>query len=290
VWLVNLCFTGDRAKPHSQKEWETALIGIKKELGFEDRLIPSTVDVFLPARDRSELMAKEGPGVTEGAQPMVALVNSKNSRAAKLGRRVSSQVPPGCLDRAALLRAIVRDRNLVDWEDPAIYDVRYPEFLLFFRRAPKLSRHHLIIGANFVYGWMPTMLDFRSERFEPCVNYLERARTQHDLGAAEVRDLAGLVNNSIVGASKLLHVVAPEHYAIWDSRVAEYLGATPTYEVAGAEQYIAYNDCCRSLASSPEATILAADLSAHVGCSLSPLRGLELVMFYASRDGRSYRM
>jgi hypothetical protein len=31
------------------------------------------------------------------------------------------------------------------------------------------------------------------------------------------------------------------------------------------------------------------DLSAHVGWSLSPLRALELVMFYASLEGRSYR-
>jgi hypothetical protein len=188
-----------------------------------------------------------------------------------------------------LLRSIVRDRNLVDWQHREINDVRYPEFLLFFRDAPKLSRHHLIIGANFVYGWMPTMLDFRSDHFEQCVNYLERARKHHDLGAPEVCELAELVNNSIVGASKLLHVVAPEHYCIWDSRVAKYLGATQTYGVAGAEQYVCYNDCCRSLASSPEAAVLTRELSAHVGCSLSPLRALELVMFYASREGRSYR-
>lgn len=219
---------------------------------------------------------------------MATLATPSDSRIARLRRQARSQIPPGCLDPAALLKAIVRDRNLVDWQDPAIYDVRYPEFLLFFRSAPKLTRHHLIIGANFVYGWMPTMLDFRSDHFEAGVNYLERARTHHDLGAAEVQDLAGLVNNSFVGASKLLHVVAPEHYSIWDSRVAEYLDATPAYEAAGAEQYVSYNDCCRSLASSPEAVIIATALSAHVGCSLSPLRALELVMFYASGEGRTY--
>lgn len=68
VWLVNLCFTEDRAKPHSRKEWQSALIGIKTELGFEGRSIPWTVDVFLPARDRSELMTHEGRAETEGAQ------------------------------------------------------------------------------------------------------------------------------------------------------------------------------------------------------------------------------
>src|SRR5450759_1381971 len=201
-------------------------------------------------------------------------------------RQARSQVPPGCLDANALLKAVVRDCKLIDWQHPRINDVRYPEFLLFFRNVPKLTRHHLVIGANFVYGWMPTMVDFRSEEFELCVNHLERARTQHDLGADEVEQLAGLINNSVVGASKLLHVVAPEHYSIWDSRVAKYLGATlATNKAACAKQYVSYNDVCRSLASSREATMLAKDLSAHVGCSLSPLRALELVMFYASADG-----
>ncbi|MDB4869799.1 MAG: hypothetical protein JWL97_803 [Gemmatimonadales bacterium] len=68
VWLVNLCFTEDRAKPHSQKEWETALKEIKRELGFEGKPIPSTVDVFLSTRDRSEMLAKDGNGVTEGSE------------------------------------------------------------------------------------------------------------------------------------------------------------------------------------------------------------------------------
>ena len=133
------------------------------------------------------------------------------------------------------------------------------------------------------------MLDFWSKDFEQGVSYLERARTHHDLSGTEVYGLSRLINNSIVGASKLLHVVAPDHYAIWDSRVAKYLGARLKSREMGAEQYVSYNEVCRTLASSPEAAILARDLSAHVGFSLSPLRALELVMFYASRIRRSYR-
>jgi hypothetical protein len=208
----------------------------------------------------------------------------------KRRRQSRPRIPPGCVDRVALLKAIVRDRNRVDWQNPVINDIRYPEFLLFFRKAATLTPHHLIIGANFVYGWMPTMLDFRSKEFKRCVIHLERARKHHDLGTDELEELAGLVNNSNVGASKLLHVVAPEHYSIWDRRVAEYLETTPaTNRTAGAEQYLNYNNCCRSLASSREAIVLARELSAHVGCSLTPLRALELVMFYASGDGRTYR-
>lgn len=55
VWLVNLCFIEDPIKPHSRAAWDDALAGIKRELGFEGRRVPLTADVFLAARDRTEL-------------------------------------------------------------------------------------------------------------------------------------------------------------------------------------------------------------------------------------------
>ncbi|MDB4869800.1 MAG: hypothetical protein JWL97_804 [Gemmatimonadales bacterium] len=83
---------------------------------------------------------------------MVTPANPKHARLANLRRRAPSQIPLGCLDRSALLRSIVRDRNLVDWQHREINDVRYPEFLLFFRDAPKLSRHHLISAQTSCTG------------------------------------------------------------------------------------------------------------------------------------------
>lgn len=47
-------------------------------------------------------------------------------------RQARSQTPPGCLDAAALMKAIVRDSNRVDLQNLRSYDVSYPEFLLFF--------------------------------------------------------------------------------------------------------------------------------------------------------------
>jgi hypothetical protein len=55
AWLVNLCFLNDPRTPRDCAEWEAGLAAIREELGFRDRPIPYTVNVFLAARDRSEL-------------------------------------------------------------------------------------------------------------------------------------------------------------------------------------------------------------------------------------------
>jgi hypothetical protein len=101
------------------------------------------------------------------------------------------------LNAEALLKSLVRDSTRIAVKGQGTYDISYPEFLLYFRTAAKLTRHHVIIGANFSYDWMPTILDFWSDRFEQAVHYLERARGHTDLNADELGDLAALVNNSI---------------------------------------------------------------------------------------------
>lgn len=212
--------------------------------------------------------------------PSVKMPRHKTSR---------STVPPGCIDRSALLRSIVRDSVYVPPPRPGSFEVSYPEFLEYFRVAASLGRHHLIIAANFTYGWMPTILDFRSEGFDDAVTYLDRARTSGNLQVDELYAMMCLVNNSMVGASKLLHFVSPAMYAIWDRRVADYLGAALENGKRAAEQYDAYNQCCRSLSASPEMRTVTEHVSSVVGSSLGSIRALELVMLHGGLSGRSFR-
>src|SRR5687767_5200052 len=199
-----------------------------------------------------------------------------------------SALPSGCLDNQVLLGALARDALVVPADAASSYDVSYPEFLEYFNRCGSLTKHHLIIAANFAYGWMPTILDFRSRDFEAGVVLVEKARTGCSLGIPELAALAKIVNRSTVGASKLLHFASPFAYAIWDSRVAKYLGARIECGDLGAEQYLAYNDCIRHLAQTTEATEIARVVSERVGYRVAPMRALELVMYHAGRTGRSY--
>jgi hypothetical protein len=77
---------------------------------------------------------------------------------------------------------------------------------------------------HMVYGWMPTMLrpipnhsPFQRDELLRC---LVAVRDGNFLGSDDLTIVENFANRSIVGASKLLHVLNPENYAIWDSRVA----------------------------------------------------------------------
>ncbi len=80
----------------------------------------------------------------------------------------------------------------------------------------------LIKIAGLAYSWMPTMLDFHLEDIdeEKIMNLIKRfkkndEKTRYDL----VFNLAKMINNSIVGASKTLHIINPVFAPMIDSRV-----------------------------------------------------------------------
>jgi hypothetical protein len=185
-----------------------------------------------------------------------------------------------------LLRRLSRDSERVEIKADDTFLISYPEFVQYFRATRPIMRHHLIIGASFTYAWMPTILDFRSTAFDEVAGLLERARAGHVLTAEEARSVFKLVNNSIVGASKLLHFVAPDFYAIWDQRVASYLGVRTSTTVAGAiDQCLRYWALCRDLARTDEAAHVTSFMSQRLGYEVTPLRAMELIMFTAARAG-----
>ena len=60
--------------------------------------------------------------------------------------------------------------------DKQTYDNSYLEFLKYFNDIKTISKHNLIIGINFTYGWMPTIFDFRSTDFDGAVKILNNAK------------------------------------------------------------------------------------------------------------------
>ena len=135
-----------------------------------------------------------------------------------------------------------------DFSSMATYLVSYPEFVRYFQQIDVIDRHHLIVGASMVYGWMPTILHFKSRDFDavtPLLNDVKRARM---LSPGDLTQVKRLINNSMVGASKLLHFVNPELYPIWDSKICAYLtGKRHAYVVNDVTNYIAYLEHCHAL-------------------------------------------
>ena len=161
------------------------------------------------------------------------------------------------------------------------YDISYPEFVNFFKNIQVINKHHLVIGINFTYGWMPTILDFRTNKFEESVEILNKVKNGIIPLVSELEILKGLFNNSIVGTSKLLHFITPDKFAIWDSRVYRYLTTKEPYEnrIGSCETYLKYLEFCNYLSSIKEFENIHKIVCDEIGYSMTKLRTVELIMY-----------
>ena len=177
------------------------------------------------------------------------------------------------------IEQIVRDERDLQI-DPATSDhITYPEFVKYFADLEVIKLHNLIIGANFTYGWMPTMLKFKSNDFGSSVAILNKAKHGDLITEAELVTLRDFINNSVVGTSKLLHFVAPSVYAIWDSRVYRYINERDHYgDMIKPQNYFAYIENCTELVQHRDFPRVHDSMKRKLGYSVSPLRSVELVM------------
>ena len=161
------------------------------------------------------------------------------------------------------------------------YDYSYPEFLEYFKNVDTITRHNLIIGINFTYGWMPTILDFQSDDFDEAVSILNKAKNGNNLNLEELEILKGLFNNSLVGTSKLLHFINPEKFAIWDSRVYRYLTGEESYNhrIGNCKSYLSFLDFCAYLTQKPEYDGAHNFICNKYAFPLTKFRSAELIMY-----------
>lgn len=159
--------------------------------------------------------------------------------------------------------------------------ISYPEFLEYFKNLDEITKHNLVIGINFVYGWMPTIFDFRSDNFDEAINILNKAKNGTELITEDdLTLLKGLFNNSLVGSTKLLHFINPDKYAIWDSRVYRYLTNNNNYnQIENCNNYLDYLTFCQELINHEGFSLLKNQIEERVGYSMTIFRIVDLIMY-----------
>lgn len=186
-----------------------------------------------------------------------------------------------------LIETFTSERLLKDAESIYIpteerYLTAYNEFIDYFKNIDKLTVHNTIIGISFTYSWMPTMLDFRSDKLREATEILNYAKQGSIPSLTELDILKSCFNNSLVGSSKLLHFINPNDFAIWDSRVYRYLfkQSPHTYRLEKNNTYLDYLFFCNYLTKSSFMTELKEIVENKVGYKLTSMRAIELVFFY----------
>lgn len=165
------------------------------------------------------------------------------------------------------------------------YIVSYPHLLSYFSAKTAFDATDLIRGAHMVYGWMPTILDLYPEPpnldLTAGAALLTKAKSVGALSDDEISCLARLVNNSLVGASKLLHFVAPSQFAIWDSKIYTFVFEKKAYNYRMNEVvlYRKYLAIISAIQSDSRFEAFHASVNSKIGYTVSPFRAIELVMF-----------
>jgi hypothetical protein len=133
-----------------------------------------------------------------------------------------------------------------------------------------------------VYGWMPTILEVSpiDDAIDRAVGILNLVRQGAAIGCDEMDGLKIAINNSVVGASKVLHFLKPDTYPIWDSVVYEFIhGEGSQYQMGKAENYLDYMAACQRVASDKGFVPAHESMNRKMGYEVSKIRALELIMY-----------
>ena len=123
----------------------------------------------------------------------------------------------------------------------------YGPMLEFAQRAISKFDKTMLVGlAHMAYGWMPTMIQNIALEGNP--SEWKKQITKGCVDGSFLSEVTRLTNDSIVGASKLLHFVNPKLYPIYDSRVYKTILGKPKHNLSkDINNYISYTNKLRSL-------------------------------------------
>lgn len=216
----------------------------------------------------------------------------KRNRCAKKSLRSSARPIVNKIDVASLKQRFFEAADRTSDFGPSWVHASYREFVGYFSSIPNekpLTDHNFIIGAYFSYGWMPTMLRL-GENVSAAIQVVNKARSlPQPINEEEFLTIASVINGSVVGASKLLHFICPDNYAIWDSRVYRFIfkEEPSTHRLSKPHAYQEYLDALRVLTKSSSFQRAKVSVVKAVGYRITDLRACELIMFANGKNEKT---
>lgn len=169
----------------------------------------------------------------------------------------------------------------------------YEEMLKFAQRnfVDNFDKTTVVGLAHMAYGWMPTMIRHTKlpENFKEWKKNIENGY----LGIGFLKEVMELTNDSIVGASKLLHFLNPRDYPIYDSKVYGSVIENGKHNLSkDVENYISYAEILRTLVRNSKNQSVILDIQnilinkGYLLKECSAIRVLE-VCLYASASNKN---
>ena len=142
-------------------------------------------------------------------------------------------------------------KTLLEKIEPGTFGSSYVksyESIIDFFNDNQLNENSLIQGAHMIYGWMPTILNITKHDLDTQNVLLSVEKISKEIDEANLIVLIKFMNNSNVGASKLLHFIYPEKYPIWDSKICKIItDKSYPQKVQNTINYINYCEALQNL-------------------------------------------
>ena len=142
-------------------------------------------------------------------------------------------------------------KTLLEKIEPGTFGSSYVksyESIIDFFNDNQLNENSLIQGAHMIYGWMPTILNITKHDLDTQNVLLSVEKISKEIDEANLIVLIKFMNNSNVGASKLLHFIYPEKYPIWDSKICKIItDKSYPQKVQNTINYINYCEAIQNL-------------------------------------------
>jgi hypothetical protein len=160
------------------------------------------------------------------------------------------------------------------------YIKSYPAFIDFFKRNSNLDELSLIQGAFMIYGWMPRILNISKHNLESDKILVAIDELGHEVNLENLKIVTEFMNNSLVGASKLLHFKFPNKYPIWDSKTCHVLlGNSTNSKIQKIENYIKYQKSIETFVGSDFCIQFKRKFKNKFNYEISDTRAIEYVIF-----------
>ena len=187
-----------------------------------------------------------------------------------------------------LERVFALERQVNDLKQNS-YILSYRDMLGYFEGIGQLTSKDIVVGAHMVYGWMPTIVHLNKDGSDlgEILHILQSVKDDKaDLSEDQLITIKRYINNSVVGASKLLHFISPDRYPIWDSKIFQFThGHMPhQYQVNNPVTYLKYRQNMLALEHHPKFPEFHASVNSKLKYEVSGLRALELIMFIKHDD------
>lgn len=182
------------------------------------------------------------------------------------------------------MRDVFELESQTEIDQTSSYIVSYPHLVSYFADLEEIKVADLVRGAHMVYAWMPRILNLHVLDDKSLANVaalLTKAKREGDLTNPEIEEIAAVIDRSLVGGSKLLHFIVPQHFAIWDSRVYQFIHGkvAHSYRVNNVALYRDYLNLLHDIEKRDGFAPFHRAMNEKLGYPVFSFRAIELVMY-----------